>query len=367
MNVNRTIVAGIKLLLVLLILLGVYRLWKAVPTLVAVPDDDDIAVKPRITVSAGVVHRGTLHGYRWLETTVEPRPARGLKPSARAVVSAPFAGLANEVFCREGQHVQVGQPLFSMDDREARIGIDRAKQMLLSASAARLTTAEAVKNGNVPPRDSIRADGAQTAAQADLAAAQARMKLLTIAAPIAGIVVRLNTVAGQGVGPWVVSVELVDFNQLTAAALAPAWTLSTVSVGDPAELGNASATTRPVMSVTSIDPSVDPATGLGQIDIDLPAGAGIRPGEALRLRVTTEEHRDVLVAPAESVAVDARGRPAVSGIERDFRWAYRHGVDLGLRDNGLVEISGPGIVDGMNIVTRGAQSLPDASQIEVMP
>ena len=150
--------------------------------------------------------------------------------------------------------------------------------------------------------------------------------------------------------------------------------LQTLAVGDAVDVDVASssssaATSQPTLvnaKVTSIDPAVDPATGLGQVDINLPAGAGFVPGQSVRLHVITAEHKDVLTAPTESVARDASGQPSISAIERDFRWAVRHPVVVGLRDGGRVEISGAGIHEGLDVVTTGAQALPDESLIEVV-
>ena len=211
----------VKLLILLAILFAIYCLWRAVPALTAaVPDDDDIKVQPRVTVHVGTVTRGTLHAVRELDAVVEPQPARGLQTSAQSLISSRVVGIAAVVFCKEGQHVELGQPLFALDDRDAQATIARDRAILAAATATQVATAQAVKAGNVPPGDALRADLARTTAEADLSAAQVQADALTVTSPIAGTVVKLNVSAGQAVGPRVVSAELVDVDRLTAAATA---------------------------------------------------------------------------------------------------------------------------------------------------
>jgi hypothetical protein len=52
-------------------------------------------------------------------------------------------------------------------------------------------------------------------------------------------------------------------------------------------------------------------------------------------------------------------------VVRDLRWAVREPVTVGLREGGLLEISGSDLKAGVDIVTTGAYALPDESKIEV--
>lgn len=371
----RLLITAIKAIVLLGLLAGIYRFWRAVPPFVPPPDDDDIAVLPMVTVHAGTITRGTLHAYKGLNAVVQPQPARGLQTSASAAISSQITGIASQVFCREAQGVHAGQPLFTLDDRAAKLVINQDRDLLLAATAARAATNAAVKGGNVVPRELLRADRRLSDAQANLQAAKDRLALFTVTSPIAGVVTQLNVAAGQTVGPRAVSVEVVDTTRLTAAAAVPAWVIATISPGMPVQVELVSgsqlesATTRPALIsavVTSLDPAVDPTTGLGQVDVNLPANSVLRIGEPVRLRITTAVHKNVLIAPAQSVAEDAQGHASISGIERDFRWAIRHPVTVGLREGDRVEVSGKGIHEGMSIVTTGAQALPDETRIEVV-
>jgi multidrug efflux pump subunit AcrA (membrane-fusion protein) len=127
------------------------------------------------------------------------------------------------------------------------------------------------------------------------------------------------------------------------------------------------ATTRPAERavVTFVDPAVDGRTDMGSVDVSVPGDLGIRLGQFVHVKIETDVHRDVLAVPEESVANDAKGRPSISVVVRDFRWAVREPVTVGLREGGLLEISGNDLKAGVDIVTTGAYALPDESKIEV--
>jgi membrane fusion protein (multidrug efflux system) len=46
--------------------------------------------------------------------------------------------------------------------------------------------------------------------------------------------------------------------------------------------------------------------------------------------------------------------------------AVRHPVTVGLRDGGMVEVSGEGLREGMRIVTVEAYSLPEQTRIHIV-
>ncbi len=55
----------------------------------------------------------------------------------------------------------------------------------------------------------------------------------------------------------------------------------------------------------------------------------------------------------------------MSVVVRDFQWAFRHPVHVGITERDWVEVEGPGLKAGENVVTTGAFALPDQSRINV--
>jgi multidrug efflux pump subunit AcrA (membrane-fusion protein) len=311
MRLRRTII----ILLELLILLGLggwlYRVWKTRPPLPTQStgdnDADDQKYYPRVPVNVGAIARTTLHGYLDAYGTVEPEPATDGQPAAVANISSPAISLISAVNCIEGQQVKKGEILFTV--------------------------------------------GATN-----------------ITAPIDGTVTLLTAHAGEVALPRRTAVQVTDLNRLVIAASVPAAQLHEAHVGQEAQIELPGATTQPsrlISKVSFIDPQVDPTTGLGSIDVKVPTGTNLRPGEFVSVRIIAVEHRDCLVVPAQSIAHDGGGQPGISLVMRDHEWAVRQPVKIGLREGDQVEISGVDLQPGMLIVTTGAAALPDHCRIEI--
>jgi multidrug efflux pump subunit AcrA (membrane-fusion protein) len=295
---------------------GLYVLWhKQIVTPLNVVDDDDISVAPRVSVHVGTITLATLHQYLSADGTVEAEPARGDKPAAIAVITTPGPSLIADVECKEGQHVQKGETLFTVDGLTGEAGS------------------------------------------------------LKFTAPLAGTVVQLAIHPGEVTTQYSAALQVVDLNRLVVAVALPASQLSDVKVGQSAQIFLASTTTTaPSLlagSVTFVDPGVDPRTDMGSVDISILADSGLRLGQFIHVAITTDEHHDCLAVPADSISNDSQGRASIGVVVRDFRWAVRQPVQVGLSEGGMVEIHGADLKPGVDIVTTGAYALPDKSRIEV--
>jgi multidrug efflux system membrane fusion protein len=93
------------------------------------------------------------------------------------------------------------------------------------------------------------------------------------------------------------------------------------------------------------------------------AGAAIRPGQFVDVRIVTDERADRLVVPVESIVRGEQGNEiaVVNGTT-----AVKQRVTLGLSEGGVVEVLGDGLRDGLSVVVQGAYGLPATSHITVM-
>ena len=112
-------------------------------------------------------------------------------------------------------------------------------------------------------------------------------------------------------------------------------------------------------------PGVDPVTGTGSVDVSIPSGFSPHPGDGVAVRIVTDEHVDCLVVPSTAVTVDEHGQAFVSVAERDYQWARRVPVTIGLRDRDYTEIAAPGISPGVDVITNGTFALTELTQIRV--
>jgi Barrel-sandwich domain of CusB or HlyD membrane-fusion len=323
MESSRTVSAVIKLWVLLLAAGALYYIWKdrATPPLASQVEQDEEIAHTDVAVRIGAVKRMTLHGYVVGYGSVEAAPATAEMPAAEARVTVDWPATVSGVWCVEGQHVEKGQSLF----------VARPAQRI---------------SGTTQPDDD------------------------TVTSPISGTVVYLDIHAGEVALPTTMAVKIVDLDRLVIAAGIPAWQATAISAGQqaeieiPADSGNASAV-KLDSKVERIDRAVDPKTNLVSVDISIPRGQSVRPGQLARVSIAREE-RDCLVVPADSIVRDSLDRPFVAMVSDDRKQAILKPVETGLREGDWVQVSAPGLDAGQAIVVSGAYGLLFRSDIKVL-
>jgi membrane fusion protein, multidrug efflux system len=331
---------------------------------------DETAPPRVVAVKVGRVVRATLRAYVTGFGTVEPEPAISRQPPAGAKIGSPVPGLLAESRAVEGQQVEKGAALFQLDSRVADVQVEKARQAMEFAERAldRQKTLLAVEGTS--QRLYQEADAQAQAARYELANAQALRALLTIRAPISGTVTRVFARPGDAVDLTTVLAEMVDLSRLVVSARIRSVDVpvlrreqpAEVSIGRPEAPETATPAAPPVAATVSfIGSAVDPATDTVQVRASLPPQAHLRPGQFVTARIRYAEHRDCLAVPVDSVVRDDTGHAFVALVEDGT--AVRHPVTLGITDDGLVEVEGPGLADGAAIVASGAYGLPDHTRV----
>ena len=308
---------------------GLYLLWhKGLPHC---PDEGEGAVETEVAVQVGKISLRTLRHYVSAYGTVEPEPAAAGTPAASAHITAPLAALVAEVNCFEGQSVEKGQTLFTLD-------------------------------------------------QSALDQALARRAQLHITAPLSGTVVYLNLRPGEVTDPERPTplVVVADLTRLIVAANVPSSQLPFVKLDQKVEIipqqgddPNAASKTEAgdlhptpavfIGKVKFIEKQVDPKTDMGLLDVSVPPEAQLRPGQFVSVRIITEERRDCLAVPAQSVVKNESGEWVISLVSG--KWAVQQPVMVGFRDGDLVQVHNLMLQAGDQVVTVGAYGLPEKTRI----
>ncbi|MGD0463026.1 MAG: efflux RND transporter periplasmic adaptor subunit [Tepidisphaeraceae bacterium] len=325
MESSRTVSTILKLWVLLLAAGALYYIWKdrATPPLAGQAEQNEEITHSDVAVRIGAIQRMTLHGYVVGYGSVEAEPATADLPAAEARVTVDWPAAVSEVRCIEGQHVEKGQTLFVA--KPAR-GVSGERQQ---------------------PADEA------------------------VTSPISGTVVHLDIHAGEVALPTTTAVKIVDLDRLVAAAGIPAWQAAAISAGQqaevdiPADPANGSAV-KFDSKVERVDRAVDPKTNLVSVDIAIPRGQAVRPGQFARVAIAREEQRDCLVVPADSIVRDSLDRAFVALVSDDRRQAILKLVEPGLREGDWVQVSAPGLEPGQTIVVSGAYGLLFRSDIKVL-
>jgi multidrug efflux pump subunit AcrA (membrane-fusion protein) len=289
-----------------------------------------------VTVQTGKLQLATLHGYVTGYGTVEPAAATADAPAADAQLGPPTAGILTQVNVFEGQHVAKGDVLMELNS--AAITLTNAEQQLERQKKLYAEQNTSLKN---------------------LQDAQTQLDLLQVVAPLAGTVVHLNAKPGMAVDTTTTVAEIMDLDRLTVNAEIPA-------NADGVKAGAAfQVLTVPDVdaTVTFVSPTVNKDNDTILVRAALPGGSGLRPGQFVPIRVVTAVHSNCLAAPAASVVTDESGQSTIAVVKGDE--ATQTPVQMGLRENGLVEISGTDLKADDTVVTVGAYGLPKQTKIRV--
>ena len=316
-----------------------------------------------VAVHVGKVVRATLHRYVTAYGTVEPEPPGEGRPAAGALISAPVAGILTDIRCVEGRPVERGAVLFRLDSRLAEVAVAKAEKELAFAGQAyerqkRLLAAEGTSQ-----KAFQEAELQLQTARNDLATAQTELSLLQIKAPLAGTVVRISARLGQSVETSAVLAEVIALERLVVTAQVPSREAGLLKPGQPVDFGPGSAATG---KVTVVGKDIDPKTDTVLVRAAVPAGAGLRPGQFVTIRIVSEERRDVLAVQEASLIADSVGGDTGSIVLVESGKAVRRRVKSGLRESGLVEVEGEGLKEGLVIVTEDAYAVPADSKVHII-
>jgi len=332
---SRKLIAA--LLVALIIGFGAYVLFRLRIQAPAAADEEAGSVRPVVTVQVGTLERRTMYRFVMGYGEVQAAPATPRHPAAAAAVAAPVTGVVTAVEVAAGQHVRRGQVLVLLNS-------DSMTEQYAAQQVARLKRLYAQHN----------------AALKDLQNAEAQLALLQVTAPLAGTVASVNVKPGMAVSPNTVLAEVIDLDRLVVQADIPEPQAGELEPGQEVRLsGNKQVTAR----LAYVSPTIDPTDGAVMVWASLPRASGLRPGQYVGLRIVTATHPDSLVAPSESVVSDLAGNSVLSVVRGNE--AIRVQVRAGLRENGWVEVDGPGLTAGTPVVTVGAYGLPPRVAIRV--
>ena len=298
-------------------------------------------------------------------------------PGAEQLVVAPQAARIAEITKAEGDLVKAGDllvrfeiPALSVDVATRRGEVARAKARLDTARAAQTRAHDMFDRGIAPRKDVEEADrelaDAQagiTETEATLAAAQTAAGLSTVHARFNGVVAKRMHNPGEFAEATASDpvMRVVDPRRLEVTASVPIADVSRVGVGALAHMANPAGGSDIALKVVSRPAAVDPGTATVPLRLSFAALTGAPIGAPVQVSINAEEHRDVVLVPAQAVVREAN-ETAVFIANGDK--AERRAVRLGIADEKQAEIT-EGIKAGESVIVTGQAGLPDGAKIAV--
>lgn len=324
-----------------------------------------------VPVELGQIQRMTLHDYLWAYGAVVPNPGVDGRVPAAARISAPQEGIVTQVCCTAGDQVKKGQVLFTLYDRLAKLAVEQAGKTLKFAEENFQRQEKLQQVQGTSAKLYLEAQQQFDEARNAFDRAQVELEMLKVVAPFDGTVMAVGTTVGETVAQGGVLAQLADLTRLMVNAGIPALQADKLQAGQSAEIEadawKASAES-PASTLTGrvdyIDRRVDPNDDTVSVLIGLPSDTNLRPGQFVRVRITTAEYSDRLAAPNIGVVTTPEGQTVLAVVQGDE--AIPTLIRRGVREGDWVEVEARGLEPGMNIVTVGAYGLPGRTKIRVM-
>jgi multidrug efflux pump subunit AcrA (membrane-fusion protein) len=342
-----------------------------------------------------------------------------LESVARVDILAKTAGLVAQVAVAEGDYVEKGQVLATLDDREARVALARARIALAEAEVAyrslvhldqeeaalelnRMELAEAeaaekyhkavsmqqrgLASGQEVQETKTQRDIAKVAvaqarvrlkykqidnarfryqrAQTDVQEAELRLEYNTVTAPVGGVVSALLMVPGQDVRDETVLMTIVDTRRLLARTFLPEQFSGRLKPGQSAHIRvEALPNQRVPAQVQLISPVVDAESGTFKVTVALnEPPPELKPGMFTTVFMTVSQRPQALVIPKRALTLD-HAEPTVYRLH-DGR-AQLAAITLGETDGDLIEVRS-GLTEGDRVVVIGQDKLLDGAWVRVV-
>ncbi len=280
-----------------------------------------------------------------------------LEAEETVTVKSETEGTVISVEFSEGSRVSVGDLLFRLRD-------DEQKARLREADAAReLARSDHERAQALHPRrvisdselESAKARREQAAATRDLAVVD--LQRTEIRAPFDGVLGARLVAPGDRVDRDVGLVEIQSVDRLRLVFAIPEIGMALARKGGKLTLSVAPYPDQTFEGeVYFVDPALNPQTRRLLVKAWVPNQDGLlRPGLFANIRVQIAHHEDALTVPEASLAYDTHG-PHVWRVGHD-ETVERVAVELGIRRDGRVEITGTSLSEGDRIVSAGTHKV----------
>lgn len=287
----------------------------------------------------------------------------------QAVLQFRSSGYVKQVLVQNGQFVQAGQKIALLDDREAQLALQKAKNR--KAVAYEEYIKELIDFGGNPalPDGGISKElnerilirkGVQEA-ELQIKEAELQIQFLTLLAPFSGIIADLSLKAGNFVSPSQAVCTLYS-NALQAVVEVLETEINTLKIGQKAEvnlLGCNEASCKMQATISEINPKVG-TNGLFKVKLDLHNPKNVFLGANLQVKIFVPQ-KEALVIPKKAIVIRS-GKKVVFTEEQGLaKWHY---VNTGLDNGEEIEIL-EGLKENEKVIVSNNLQLNHDSPVRV--
>lgn len=196
-----------------------------------------------------------------------------------------------------------------------------------------------------------------------LDSAKKKLDYTKVTSPIDGIIAGKEIITGSLISNTMVPYVIIDMDTVQIAISVTEQVINKIKKGDMLEISIPAAGHQPFRGeVRTVSPAPDGKTLTYSVLIDVPNEENtIKPGMTAKVRILTEQRKNTILVPLNSVLSDNYGK-FVFIIKNDI--AEKRAVDTGIIKDDMVEILG-GIETGELLVIKGQQFLKHNSAVTI--
>lgn len=278
-------------------------------------------------------------------------------------LGAEIAGPVEQISCREGERVEKGSVLLSIDAENLRSLVRRDRENVTVLERKLERYQKLTSQGLVSRQEIDDLENALTAARSALTTSELQLDKSRLTAPVSGIVERIYVDRGEYVDPGMAMLRLVQVDRLKAIADVPEKDVGYLRVGqqvaiDPATIEGDAAESL-IGEIAAIGFAADEVTRTYRTKIVVVNPGFLRAGMIVRARFVRRQLEQVIVVPLYAV-MDREGQKIVFIAEDGV--ARLRQVSLG-RTIGQKVLVREGLEDGQQLIIRGQQLLSDGTEI----
>jgi membrane fusion protein (multidrug efflux system) len=279
-------------------------------------------------------------------------------------VSSEIPGRLKEIHFKEGEPVEKGAPLFTLDDSVYRAQLADAEAKLKLAEQTHQRTTQLFKNKYATAQSADEATSNLAVSTATVELARVQLEKTRIAAPFSGIVGLRHVSVGEYItsGQALVNLEAID--PVKADFRVPERFLPAIRVGQAIRIKvDAYPGETFEGKVYAIDPRLDVAGRSLLVRALLPNNdQRLRPGLFARVTVLLQLKEDALSVPEQAIVPQGDSQYVFRIINGK---AALTKVVIGTRREGRVEIV-DGLSAGDEVVTAGQLKIRDGSAVSIV-
>ncbi len=303
------------------------------------------------------------------------RPSRGrivqsiqattsIEAKRKADVYSKIAGFCDRIFVEEGDRVQEGDRLATLEGEEIRLTCEQAAARLEKAKNDYERAVELHAGGLISDQAYQDLSVQYRLAKADYDLSRKRLEDTAITAPLSGVVTQRHVKLSDLVSTTQPLFKIVDLYTLEAEVHIPEQDYSRVHAGQEAILKIDAFPEKSFSGrVERKSPVIDSRSGTAEatIAVDNPEKI-LRPGMFVRVQIVIAVHPDALILPREAILMQGDSRTVYTvrdGVAREVA------VQTGFKQGDRVEIL-DGLAGEDLVVVRGHLGLQGGTRVRVI-